>query len=222
MFKKLLTKLRSEKGDAVLVTAILSTPLFMIAFGLAADTAKNIYVSSSYSSAAQAAVETAVKDINARGSLTNDSVRSLVKEFKVQNADSIYHTKEANAFESELCSTAEINGVNRKLPYYEVTLGTARTGSSAGHTSVWKVDGSGKVTDKILSKNTKYRVISADVYTSSQNIILGTFGQPCQLIKSSVSAIAFGDNVDLKEELAPPKPPVATALAKPVELPSKK
>jgi hypothetical protein len=199
MLKKFLTKFKTDSADAVLVTVILAMPGIMIAAGFAADMSKSAYVSSTYSSMAQRSSETAVSTINARGSLDNDSVRKFVSEFRTQAKVSKYHTDETlQAETSSVCSTRNIRGVERKLPYIEVRLGTARGANDEGTTTIWNVPADKEVVDKVLNPKIKYKVISADVYTGSPNFILGMFGQPCQYLKSPVSAISFGDNADLK------------------------
>lgn len=199
MLKKFLTKLKKDSADAVLVTVIITMPLIMIAVGFAADMSKSAYVSSTYSSMSQRSVETAISSINAKGSLDNSSVRKFVSEFREQSKGSAFHTDETlGASGPTACSVQKINGVDRKLPYMEVTLGTARGNSTVGTTTSWKIPDGAGVTDQILDPKVKYKVISADVYTGSPNFILGMFGVPCQYLKSSVSAISFGDNSDLK------------------------
>lgn len=198
MLKKLRAKLKKDSANAVLVTVIMSMPLLMIVTGFAADMSKSAYVSSSYSSMAQRSAETAVKAIDARGSLDNNSVRKFIDEFKVQNDPSKYHTNETlNASKSGTCSTRKINGVERELPYYEITLGTARGQGQVGSTLVWQISADEAVKDKYLRPDVKYKVINATVYTGSPNFILGMFGTPCQYLKSPVSAISFGDQADL-------------------------
>lgn len=199
MLKELRAKLKKDSANAVLVTVVMAMPLIMIAVGFAADMSKSAYVSSSYSSMAQRSAETAVKSINSRGSLDNNSVRKFVSEFEAQDGDSTFHTNETlQASKLSTCSTRVIDGVNRKLPYYEITLGTARGVGAVGATSVWKIGSGATIPNKVLDPAAKYKVISATVYTGSPNFILGMFGTPCQFLKSPVSAISFGDQADLK------------------------
>jgi hypothetical protein len=198
MLKKFFTKLRNDRADSVLVTVILTMPALMLGAGFAADMSKSAYVSTSYSSMAQRSVETAVTSINAKGSLDNNSVRKFVSEFQNQSNGSTSHTNETLTSGPTGCSTRVINGVTRQLPYMEITLGTARGNSSIGDTTAWKIPDGTSVTNQVLDPKVKYKVISADVYTGSPNFILGMFGVPCQYLKSSVSAISFGDNTDLK------------------------
>lgn len=199
MLKKFIAKLKKDSADAVLVTVIISMPAIMIAVGFAADMSKSAYVSSSYSSMAQRSAETAISTINANGSLGNVSVQKFVSEFRAQSSGSTFHTDETLAAESaDSCNTRTIDGIERKLPYMEVRLGTNRGAGDVGATAKWTIAADESVVGKALDPKIKYRVISADVYTGSPNFILGMFGVPCQYLKSPVSAIAFGDNSDLK------------------------
>lgn len=199
MLKEFRKKLKRDSANAVLVTVIIAMPFIMIAAGFAADMSKSAYVSSSYSSMAQRSAETAVKSINSRGSLDNNSVRKFISEFEAQNGISTLHTDETlQAGTDTTCSSRVIDGATRKLPYYEITLGTARGAGAVGATSVWKIPTGAAVANKTLDPAAKYKVISATVYTGSPNFILGMFGTPCQYLKSPVSAISFGDQEDLK------------------------
>lgn len=195
-FKKYFRKMKKDSGDTVLTGAIIMLPVIAMVFGLAVDTTKSIYASNVYTSKAQASVETAVKSINSRGSLHKGSVERFVDEYEIQSSSSESHTNEMASFENERCATAEVNGIERDLPYYEVKLGTVRGEKDAYRTATAKVE-NGTIISSNIKPNEKYRVIDADVYTSQPNIALGMFGMPCQVFKSSVSAIAFGDNEDL-------------------------
>lgn len=197
MLKKILKKLKKDSADAVLVTVIMSMPAIMVAVGFAADMSKSSYVKASYVEMTQKSAETAVASINARGSLDNSSVRAFVNEFKTLSAGSASHTNETLAPSGGPCTKNVIDGVERDLPYMEVRLGTARGAGDVGSTAVWKIEDGTSVIDKPLGSS-KYKVITADVYTGSPNFILGMFGTPCQYLKSSVSAISFGSNEDLK------------------------
>jgi hypothetical protein len=197
MIQWMRNKRKLDKADAMLVTGILSVPFLMLIFGVAIDITKNTHLDDTYHSMAQTSIEAGVKEIDSRGSLNKAAVTKFVNEYKVQSKPSESHTSETNVYESKLCSTAEINGVKRTLPYYEVTLQTARGNADSSKTSKWIIEGDKAVPNITINSALKYRVISADVYTSSENIMLGKFGIPCQVYKSSVSAIAFGSNSDL-------------------------
>lgn len=195
---KFIRKLRGEKdsGNSVLVTFILATPLIAMICGLAIDFALSGYLSNLYNNKAQSAVQSSIREIDARGALGEESVKKLVKEFEAQTSGGIKNaqTSENAGYESEICQTAKINGIERNLPYYEVKLSTARGETGVKSAKI-------KVIDNVvpdLKINRKYQAISADIYTSHQNIMFGMFGMPCQVHKTSVGAIAFGSDSDLK------------------------
>lgn len=204
MWRKLLNRLRRDAGDTILITSVICAPIIALMFGLAADTAKNVYTSNYYHTVAQASAETAVKEINAKGHLDyTDAIPAFINEFKKQTTASESHTGEANTYTGR-CSTAEIDGVERKLPYYEIKLSTGRGVNNTSNTRTFKFEDGQPFMFSLIGYMGKFRVIDADVYTSTGNVALSMFGQPCQIFKSSVSAIAFGDNVDL--EKAAPNP----------------
>lgn len=197
MLKKLLKRLKGDIADSVMIPFIIAMPLLLIVFGLGFDTAKNIWIKSTYASSAQAAVDAGVKTLNSKGSLTNKSVEKVVAEFKSQNSASTSHTREGAVYESKTCSTAVIDGKTKTLPYYEISLGSARGNGVDSTSPVWKIEGTAAVPKKTLPTGSKYRVMTADIYTASNNSWLSMAGKPCQVYKSSVSAIAFGSNADL-------------------------
>ena len=197
MMNRLKARLRSDRGDSVLVVFLLAIPLFVLTMGFVVDTAKSVNADRAYASMAQTAVETGVKSVNSTGSLGNQAVSAFVREYRTQyGLKPDGSTAETQVYNSEACSTAVVNGVKRKMPYIVVTLGTER-GAKKQVTSTWIIEGNGAIPQHSLNGNV-YRVISADVYTTSTNFF-GVFGLPaCQTHKSSVSAVAFGSNSDLK------------------------
>lgn len=214
MWKKFLKKIRSDSADSILITSIICAPLMGMFFCIATDSAKNVYTGNYYNTIAQASVETAVKTIDAKGNLVPAyTIPAFIKEFDNQiegTAQKNTHTAEANSYTGR-CTTAEIHGVERKLPYYEVSLSTDRGVKNKASSKTWKIEAGSKPSYAVPAGSPNaFRVVSADVYTSSSNIALGMFGRPCQLFKTSVSAIAFGDNVDLKEKPAPAPSPTPT------------
>lgn len=196
LWKKLRTALSSDRGDGVLVTTLIAIPLLLLVMGFSIDLNRSVNVGIAYNSMAQASVETGVKSLDARGSMGNRAVEAFVREYRVQSGNGANGgTAETQAYNSAACATAKVEGVERRMPYIVVTLGTER-GSGKQVTSTWTVEGNDAVPTKALG-NGVYRVISADVYNSSTNLF-GMLGlAPCQVHKSSVSAIAFGSNSDL-------------------------
>ena len=188
---RILKKLRSDDGDGVLVLTIIYIPLAVILLGLVINVGHVVTNRAEYSAMAQNSAETAVKHINAKGSLTKTSVDAFVKEYQHQL------TKDSSAWISDSCSTMEVNGVKRQLPYFEVRLGTQRGQNKEAKSEVFRIGPDGRIPDVELDSKATYRVISADVYTSTQSLFGGFGLQTCQLHHSPVSAIAFGSNRDL-------------------------
>lgn len=183
-----------DKADGSLVFFLLSVPLLILVISFCINVNKNINVGNTFKSMAQVSAEAGVKESDSQGSLTNDSVAAFLREYRRQA--SIGDTK---AFHDENCSTMMVDGKMRALPYVVVKLGTARGADDQQSTVTWTVEGNNELTTQQLPAGQKYRVISADVYDSSKNFfdIFGT--KPCQLHKSTVSAISFGSNSDVTQ-----------------------
>lgn len=191
MKENFLNKISSDRADSVLIIFLVSVPLLILVMGFVVDLNKNVNTKIAYNSMAQTSAETAVKAITPSGSLDRNSVVALVDEYRIQSG----------VYKSETCSTMEVDGVEREMPYMVINLQKERGEGEDGvnpRTSNWVIEGpSGRVESKNISGQTKYRAISATVYDSSTNSF-GTFGLPeCQLHRSEVSAIAFGSNEDL-------------------------
>lgn len=187
---KIWKSLKSDRADGVLIMFIIAIPLFVLLLGFAINVNSSIQAKNEYNAMAQTAAQTSIKTINANGSLGNGSVETFISEYRKQYTDGHLPV-------SDECKTMKVDGVSRTLPYYVVTLETGRGLNGVNSTQSWTVEGTGTVPTKTLTANTKYRVLSAKVYTSSTNIF-GVFGLPaCQLHASSISAIAFGSQSDL-------------------------
>lgn len=201
MKENFLNKISSDRADSVLIIFLVSVPLLILVMGFVVDLNKNVNTKIAYNSMAQTSAETAVKAITPSGSLDRNSVVALVDEYRIQSGASEFHTNETGVYKSETCSTMEVDGVEREMPYMVINLQKERGEGEDGvnpRTSNWVIEGPrGRVDSKNISGQTKYRAISATVYDSSTNSF-GTFGLPeCQLHRSEVSAIAFGSNEDL-------------------------
>lgn len=208
-----------DRADSVLTTFILAVPLIALLCGMTIDVSKNIYLKGLYDQQAQTAAEAAVKSIDARGSLGNSAIAKFQKEFELQSGSAANSktgkniaTSENETYEGGACERVDItldDGTvkkNVKMPYYRLTLSTERGKSGTKSKTIEIINGN--ITDKTFGLKgadaNKYKVISADVYTASQNMVLGMAGSlfgsddlNCQVYKSSVSAIAFGSNQDL-------------------------
>lgn len=201
MINYLYKKSKDDKADT-LVMFVMALPLIMILMGFSININQSINTGIEYKAIAQTSVETAVKKVNSQGSLTNDSVQTFLNEYRIQSGDSTIAsgaTSESKAFSSDVCSTAEVEGVERQMPYIIVTLGTERGVSKAQTKDSWVMEGrtDNKVEEHPLGNN-KYKVISATVYDTSTSLWGAVGLSDCQLHKSEVSAISFGSNTDLK------------------------
>lgn len=204
-----------DKADSVLTTFVLAVPLIALLSGLTIDVSKNIYLKNLYAQQAQSSAEAAVKSIDARGSLGNKAIAKFQEEFELQAASNANKktgknvaTSENESYEAGACKDEKVeitldDGKKKKVnvPYYKLTLSTERgeKGEKGVKSKTIEII-NGNIVDKsfgVQGSKDKYKVINADVYTASNNIMLGMFGMPCQVYKSSVSAIAFGSNEDL-------------------------
>lgn len=201
MFNKLINKSKSDRGDT-LVMFVISIPFIMILMGFSININQSVNSSIEYNAIAQTSVENAVKKVDSQGSLNNNSIQKFVNEYRIQSGDSSEPsrgTNESKAFQSEVCNTAEVEGVERKMPYMIVTLGTERGTDKVQSQSSWTIEGVGSnaVEEKPLGSE-KYKVISATVYNTSTSLWGAVGLSDCQLHKSQVSAISFGSNTDLR------------------------
>lgn len=201
MFNKLINKSKSDRGDT-LVMFVISIPFIMILMGFSININQSVNSSIEYNAIAQTSVENAVKKVDSQGSLNNNSIQKFVNEYRIQSGDSSEPsrgTNETKAFQSSVCNTAEVEGVERKMPYMIVTLGTERGTDKVQSQSSWTIEGVGSdaVEQKPLGSE-KYKVISATVYNTSTSLWGAVGLSDCQLHKSQVSAISFGSNTDLR------------------------
>jgi hypothetical protein len=200
MFKHWFKRAQQDRADGVLVFTIISIPLLFICFGLGLDLTKNAYVKSSLNTMAQNAADRAIQNIDATGSLTAASATTFVNEFSRQRGKTSESegTGEANAFiGGTVCSTLEIDGKERKLPYMKLTYDAGRGQATAARTGVVTVE-NGAVSSSTLVRGVTYRSFNATVYEASPNFILGLAGQPCQTFRIETTAVAFGSNEDLR------------------------
>lgn len=188
-------KTRSDKADSVLVIFLVCVPLLVLVMGFVVDLNKNVNTKIAYNSMAQQSAETAVKQIGPNGRLNQNASKAFVDEYKIQASASDYHTNETQR--SETCSTMDVNGVERKMPYMVITLQEGRgSDANVAKSGIWAYEDYKNVSNPGNVKG-NYRAITATVYDSSTNAF-GTFGLPdCQLHSSEVSAVSFGSNEDV-------------------------
>lgn len=221
-----LKKIRREadRGDAVLVTTLISIPLLCLCFAFATGISMATWQKTSYISAAQAAATASLQSTESNGYLGRVTMERFVNEYLSQTGRSTAlalegggtaagqgsAAGETETFNSEECSTAIIDGVERKLPYIEVQLDITR---SSGETSIstypyWSEGVNGVLQNPRGGHGTavdgqQYRVINAKVWEASKNVTW--FGvtadtprdMTCQPYNVDVSGILFGNNEDL-------------------------
>lgn len=203
-----LRKLRSSRGDSVLVPAMISSILVIALAGLVMDMSKNFAAKDTFSVMAQQSANASVKTADHRGSLNWDVLPVIEKEYKEQKFG-----KEGTADAVALsgrggCNTAMIDlsgDGNRdtevKLPYYKVTLETGRgVNSDPEHKRMVHFTEGQTPHPPELSPGVKYTSVNVVVYDSVSNFVLSMVGMPCQTIESNVSSITFGSMEDVLKE----------------------
>ena len=190
-------KLKSNKGDGVLVFMIFGTLFLFLVCALSVDIAKNVYIKQNYDSEAQNATTSAVKTINSDGSLNSVSVSKFLSEYLRQTGRSGVETStsENNTFRMK-CTNVELDGSSYKAPYMRITLGTDRKAGTSGVVYVSEGGGTPTITSGTLDPSQVYKVISADIYDVSDNMMMSWFGVPCQYYHTQISSISFGSNED--------------------------
>lgn len=210
MTQKLYQKYHKDKANA-LILVVLSVPLIMLLFAFNLNIGKDISTKNIFNNTVQSATEAAVKTVNNRSVLGNESVQAFVNTYDklITNPDTTSGSYVGGGMEAEVlrsrgvCGTMEINGAERVLPYMEITLSENRGNSSSSfyHTETWKLDGTTRsVTPKNLG-NVKYKVIQATVWEATPNFLSFTGLEDCHLQKATKSAIAFGSQSDLEEQI---------------------
>jgi len=198
----LLKRLRNESGDSILTMALISTLFVALLVGFALDVSKNAMLRSNYSTMAQQSVETGVKTINSNGSLNANTPIAVYNEYIAQRNPSpseLISSNETTPYQDGACRVVTVNGVEHTAPYIVLTLDSERGSgivSSSSVTYYIEADGS-MTTSDTFNNSVKYKVVTATVYDTAENIILGMFGMPCQQFASEVSATTFRINTDV-------------------------
>lgn len=182
----------SDKADSVLVTTMIAMPFFMLISGFAIDIGKNMFVHDAHHSQAQSAAQSAVRNIDSTGSMTADSIvtfhNSLDRQFS-GDADVAVWDGNCNIQDD---ATYPSYTIHFQAENYEGGTDTNRSGIfeyTAGENFDEKLHEF--IVQGGIDPQQVYRVVSAEVNTSSQNIMLGMFGMPCQNYTSSVNAGTF-------------------------------
>lgn len=232
--KRIFKRLKSNTADSVMVLALTSVVFLVLIIGFTMDVNKNINTGNAFTSMAQTSAETAVKQVDSSGSLGNNAIIAFVNEYAAQISQNESQTNETQAYRTTECSTVSINGADKKLPYFEITLKTGRGTDGKESIDTKKIEGAITINSNGIAtvdkskippldkskippseeREHKYTVISAEVYDATENLF-SSLG-PCQLRHSSVSAISFASNTDLdssKKDTTPVETPVPDAMS---------
>lgn len=201
--------LRSDRADAVLVTTIIGIMMLVVVAGFAASSAKSVLLRDVFISQSQSAAQSAVRTMDARGSLTVDSIRQFHNSLMQQKQDDT----EASVWQSDACSFQE----DENFPNYELQLvaensydnepGTPEYAATSGtFTFSAQPDESPEAQSQRfeqelqrflveggLDARDEYKVITANVRNASDNILLGMIGMPCQAYEANVTAGTFNE-----------------------------
>lgn len=209
-------KFREDRGDSVLIPAMISMMFVFLVVGLVIDVSKGSMAKSDMTSKAQQASQVAVKTVDARGSMNWDAAIAFSEEYEFQRfgkprsekfinlsrANQNTGTRESAAYDlkdadgKRKCSTGVVDGKKVDLPYYEFTLHTSRGGKSVD-TQKWNTSDPSSGGFGKLNPNARYRAIDVVVHDATPNMLLGSFGFECQPVTASVGAISFASQSDL-------------------------
>jgi len=210
MSQKLHEKYDKDRANA-LILVVISMPLIMLLLSLNFNIGKDISTKNIFNNVVQSAAQAAVKTVDNRSVLGNAAVQTFVTTYDklISTPDASTDAYIGSGMEADTlrsrgeCATMEIDGVKRKLPYMEISLSENRGNSlSASYsTETWKLDGnSRKIKEKPLG-NVQYKVLKAVVWEATPNFFFGAGVDACHLQKAEASAIAFGSQADLEEQV---------------------
>lgn len=209
---KKIDKFKKDKGDAIFITILVSLILILGVAGLVLDLGKNVVFRTNYTSIAQTASQSAVKKINAKGSLTAESYSEFITDY-YSKAHGVPHNK--TKFFTNGCKIT-VPGVNNSKPfeytspYFKIALSGNRGDSISKDpfkaSNKTYIHGTGKeimsqisnLKTTLQGNNTVYRVFNVEVFEAIPNFMLGMMGMDCQQLNINVSSVAFGSQEDLK------------------------
>jgi Flp pilus assembly protein TadG len=194
---------------------IIFVPFIMIVAGLAMDLSKSVYAKSSFQSFSQEAANNATRTVNNQGDLTFASVRNFIDYYNAQTnnqsggVDLSGTTPATKDGEAAVWSQTGRTGPCQKVkgpagddktaPYIQLNFYNKRS---------YKQDSSADSQESFVSEGGSYpttpssftpglKVLTATVYDSVPNIMLGMAGKPCQRIISNVSSVVFLSQEDV-------------------------
>lgn len=212
MLKKMLNKLRGERGDSVLVVTVISIPLFMLAFMFSVGLMQMNWQHVTQQDAAQAAAHKAASALEPNGYLGTNSINTMYSEYMKLSGRNAFTAAQiaagaraTNEAKGSQCTTVTVDGVEYPAPYMEIRLDRTRgTGTSDVDSPTFiSIGGSTPASQYTLNERVNYRVISATIYEATESLlgsglaIVGAADSNCTTQRIYVSGITFGANEDL-------------------------
>lgn len=200
--RKYTEALTKDSGDVPLVFFLYSLPVFLISLGYVISTMNAFQEKQEHTNAAQEAVKSAIRKVDARGSLTVASVNEFMRAHReILQREGLAHKECTSAFIYD-----DLNGTKgavRNFPIYQISISEKR-GLDKDFKTMYVAYGQSPppFSEKQPRHNTKkvQRVITVRVTTAIVEPM--AWWQECRPITSEVSAIAFGNKADLRQELA--------------------
>lgn len=203
--KKVFNRRINDRADAILVMSIMFVPFFFLCAGFAMDLTKAVYVKQQYQIMGQEATTAATRQLNVNGSITEAAVSVVVKTYTERFNGARNDSLEATSGGRGLCPTVKTPEGIKQAPYMIITIDGGR--NNDGVAPVIYKSANGAIPTNPSSGNynptEKYYSISAKVYDTAPNLIMGMFNRPCQMIESDASSIAFGSQEDIEDFNSP-------------------
>ena len=215
-WRKFRARRRSDRGDAILVMSVIFVPFFFLAAGFAMDLTKAVYVKEQYQTMGQEATTAAARNIDSKGSITEAAPAAVVQTYQDrfngtsttavnQENGNNYSTLEGSVgVRNSSCTTVKVGNQTYNAPYMVITLSGGRNDldsvNGTSYSPVYTSEAYGAPvlkTGTVYDPSKRYYTISAVIYDTAPNLMLGMFGVPCQQTVSTVSSITFGSQEDV-------------------------
>lgn len=214
MLNRFNQRVKSDKGNAVLIMGLAIFGLILFLSVFIVDLAKNRYMQTNYTQMAQRAAQTGLKEQNSIGGLTPDAAKTVIYEYleernpnkKCTNAngmpgESICQTSETQAFRS-LCggnykdypkitvSFSKVRNKNNNKPNETDPIAVADISvDKNGNTNVNNINISPNDEKKL--RRGDYKVITIKAKDFGDNYFYSMFGRQCNVFTTQATAIAI-------------------------------
>lgn len=188
---KHLKRLKKDNGAAVTILGVACIAVILLVAVFIVDFTKARYVSNLYKGYAQTATQTAIREQDGIGGLKPSSVQVLIDEYMLQRkgADK-YNTLEDNSSFTKICMNKYDGG---GFPRIKITFDTDRGKGAKGSLSVSSRGGVvPSVPSAVTFYKNKYKTIQVDIEDVTYMPFNDIFGEPCQIIQITKSAITSG------------------------------